>query len=522
MKRYVLSAVMLLSAILSYSQSITDITKYDTDIMGTARYMSMAGSMGVLGGDPSAVLDNPAGLGIYRSSELSFTLNASPSMTFATTSSATKTARDFFFNFNQISYVLSVQTGRDKGYVSSNFSFTYNRLKDFHRQIAVGTTSETPSLAGMIADFTAGLYPSEILPENNIVPYISVLGYQGYIIDPLDPDSDSYLPYSDKAAKMGYRGIESGRIDEYNFTYAANIGHYLYIGAGIGLQTLNYYVRSYNGEMYDNGANVSINNSFSTSGIGALLNVGIIARPFPFLRLGLSLKTPTWFAMNDSFYGAVAADGTSTEGSVKYELPSSGSVYGFNSPLKVQASVGFVLGKVGLINFDYQYTDNKGMRLYDSSSSSIENIFSTDAFAFENEEIAQKALSSHLFKLGAEVRLASQFSIRAGVAYKTPNIAENVTRNLLDNTTRTDMEYFVNRGSLYASGGIGYRYNGFGLDLTYAYSQTNQEFAPFQENAVLLGNGYFGLPDNANMIPKRLADIKTVHHNVVLTLLYKF
>ena len=80
MKRIILSICTLCIVHYALSQGLMDVSRMaNTDIMGTARYMSMAGSMGALGGDPSAVLDNPAALGIYRSSELSFTLNATPS-----------------------------------------------------------------------------------------------------------------------------------------------------------------------------------------------------------------------------------------------------------------------------------------------------------------------------------------------------------------------------------------------------------------------------------------------------------
>jgi hypothetical protein len=153
---------------------------------------------------------------------------------------------DFFFNFNQLSYVVSLQTGRDNGYVSSNFSFTYNRLKDFHRQVSVAANG-TPSMSNMIADFSNGFYPSEIHEDNLYAPYLSILGYQGYLMDPyfegFNENGDSvfnYTPYDYNTNRMAYRGEESGRIDEYNFSYAANVGHYLYIGAGLGLQTLNY------------------------------------------------------------------------------------------------------------------------------------------------------------------------------------------------------------------------------------------------------------------------------------------
>ena len=92
----------------AFCQGLMDASKYaNTDILGTARYMSMAGSMGALGGDPSAIIDNPAALGIYRSSELSFTLNAMPSVTSATSSTSKVKQNDFFFNFNQLSYVVA-------------------------------------------------------------------------------------------------------------------------------------------------------------------------------------------------------------------------------------------------------------------------------------------------------------------------------------------------------------------------------------------------------------------------------
>ena len=69
MKRIILSICALCIAHCVFSQGLMDASRMaNTDVMGTARYMSMAGSMGALGGDPSAVLDNPAALGIYRSS----------------------------------------------------------------------------------------------------------------------------------------------------------------------------------------------------------------------------------------------------------------------------------------------------------------------------------------------------------------------------------------------------------------------------------------------------------------------
>ena len=519
MKRILISVCALCIVHFAFSQGLMDASRMaNTDIMGTARYMSMAGSMGALGGDPSAVLDNPAALGIYRSSELSFTLNATPSVTSATSPTHAVKQNDFFFNFNQLSYVMSLQTGRDNGYVSSNFSFTYNRLKDFHRQTSVAANG-TPSMTNMIADFSNGFYPSEIHEDNLYAPYMSILGYEGYLMDPMSgADSMLYTPYAYNANRMAYKSEESGRIDEYNFSYAANVGHYLYIGAGVGMQTLDYQLISNSGEMYDNGASATLRNVFNTSGIGWNLRLGLIVRPIAWMRIGASFQSPTWYSVTDNYYAKITGEGTSADyAMVEYSTPSSRSRYGFNSPLKAQASIGFVIGKVALVNVDYLYTHNVGMKFKGENS---DYLFAEPEFVYENQEIKNYSLSTHTLKAGAEFRIASQFSFRAGFAYRTPNLADNATRTLLDNTIRTDMEVFVDKGMIYASGGFGYRYNGFGIDLTYAYSQQNQAFSPFQQGAELLGNGYYGVK---NPQPQtHLANIKTMHHNVVMTILYKF
>lgn len=523
MKKLLLAIPFIALSLTLSAQTMFDAAKYtNLDIMGTARYMALAGSMGAIGGDPSAILDNPGALGIYRSSEISFTLNATPSETFARSAAYDMKAKDFYFNFNQISYVLSVASGRDKGYVASNFSFTYNRLKDFHRTVYV-RDNNTPSMTNMMADMTSGFAPSSLITDNSYVPYLSVLGYEGYLINPgIGADSIYYAPVSQTAAQMAYRGVESGRVDEYNFTYAANVGHYLYIGAGIGLQTLSYRLTSASGEQFADNTGFQLSNAFSAAGVGTVLRIGAIVRPFSFMRIGFSFQSPVWYSISENYYGSISSTTinsvTGKTSEVNYNLKSTTNSYDFNSPLKFQASVGFVIGKAALINFDYQYTDNKGMKVIDDSSN---DLFYDPHFSVENADIKRNALTSHLFKLGAEFRVAQQFSLRAGFAYKTANMSQNTSRLLMDNTTRTDVEMFHNLGSLYGSAGFGYRYNGFGIDLTYMYARHNQQFAPYQQGAVLMDNGYFGLPENAKR-PASMADVSTIQHNVVLTLLYKF
>ena len=62
----------------AFSQSQLDAFKYSqTELNGTARYLGMGGAFGALGGDISAMNTNPAGLAIYKSSEVVTTLSLS-------------------------------------------------------------------------------------------------------------------------------------------------------------------------------------------------------------------------------------------------------------------------------------------------------------------------------------------------------------------------------------------------------------------------------------------------------------
>ncbi len=62
---------MLLISGAAYSQGEVEALKFSRqELYGTARSMAMGGAFGALGGDISGISVNPAGIGIYRSSEI--------------------------------------------------------------------------------------------------------------------------------------------------------------------------------------------------------------------------------------------------------------------------------------------------------------------------------------------------------------------------------------------------------------------------------------------------------------------
>ena len=73
-----LLAFMLTLSITLFAQGEVDALRFSReDLYGTARAMSMGGAFGALGGDLTGVSVNPAGIAVYRSSEVVGTLNLS-------------------------------------------------------------------------------------------------------------------------------------------------------------------------------------------------------------------------------------------------------------------------------------------------------------------------------------------------------------------------------------------------------------------------------------------------------------
>ena len=65
------AALFLGGEVSVWAQSEIDAYRFSQrEESGSARYLSMGGAFGALGGDISAMSTNPGGLGIYRSSEV--------------------------------------------------------------------------------------------------------------------------------------------------------------------------------------------------------------------------------------------------------------------------------------------------------------------------------------------------------------------------------------------------------------------------------------------------------------------
>ena len=114
-------------------QSAFDIYQFSQrEMRGTARYMSMAGAFGALGGDLSAINLNPGGIGIYRSSDVGVTLDFDIGSTTAESAGTSVATDRFKFYCNNAGYVGALQLDSDV-MPNINWGFTYNRAASFNR-----------------------------------------------------------------------------------------------------------------------------------------------------------------------------------------------------------------------------------------------------------------------------------------------------------------------------------------------------------------------------------------------------
>ncbi len=163
-----------------WAQNETDVlnmSQYFTG--GTARGISLNGAYGALGGDMTSLSINPAGLGVYRSSEFAFT--PSFSINNATSNYYKNSYEDSKnkLNISNMGLVFAYSSNREVGWVGLSLGVVYNRLVDFNRNItmrAQGTGSSFLDEFLYNANKTSGYI-------DDLDPYYERLAYDTYAMD---------------------------------------------------------------------------------------------------------------------------------------------------------------------------------------------------------------------------------------------------------------------------------------------------------------------------------------------------
>ena len=476
MKRLLLILFLVYSlSPISYCQDVQRFS--ERHLMGTARYVGMGGAMTAVGGDPSAVLDNPAGLGLYRRNEI--TLSISETIDRTQQAEGIDTYQSARFAAPNIATIwVWGNPNKQRGMIYSNVMLSANRLANFNREIVAKGTGlgMVPSICAL----TNGLDETYLQnkPWNDTeIGWLSILGYETYLINP-QVDSlatDVLNQYQWTPAVDFTEGSlsvsEVGYYDQYTLSWAGNISNQWYVGLSVNIPTLSYTKRTSHYET-DRFQSAELKSMYHLSGVGVSGTIGLIYRPIQALRVGASFHTPTMMSLSIQTEG----DMYSTVEGKKYEAltPASGVVSSeMVSPLRTSVSVAGQIGNRGLIAVQYDY----------AHSSEMEDV--------------------HTLRIGAEAQATRGLFLNAGYVYESSFMKNDPVWMLGYNEIRTDMDYRYTQSSQYLSAGVGYRSDAVVAQLAYQYRwQTVHQYA-----------------SEMQLLP---IEVGTQTHSIVATLAWRF
>ncbi len=496
MKRiYFLILTSVLFLVPGRAQNETDALRYSQNFYGgTARSIAMGGAFGALGGDFTSASLNPAGLGVYRSTELTFT----PTLLFDNTSTSylgnIREDNKYQFVLNNLGFVHSTLTGKDKGWVSVTFGVGYNQLNSFNRNtsmkgIMLSGGANSSSLLDNFTNYAEGTQGAKDDP-GLLDPFYEGLAWEAYLLelDSIGFYNEIWNHYYGQTQQR--RIIESGGIGEYALSVGANYSNRLYIGASFGIHRLRYNSELSHYEVddafiIDYFDSFTFRESLETRGTGYTFKFGLIFRPISLIRVGAAFHLPTFYKIRESFY-------TDMISTLDYEWSDRGTYYNLQSPVnefeywlrtpyKLIGSVGIQLGKLAILSADYEYVDYRKANM-DSHSTDY-------SLLDQNDRIRAILDVAHNLRAGAEVHLGPMY-LRGGASFYGSPYQEG--------------EVNEDAWHVALSGGLGFRSENVFFDLAYAVRMNEYRY-------------YLYIPEDVNG-----ADITARNHMLAATVGFRF
>lgn len=479
---FLIGFLLISMAVLSQNQE--DALRYSwLNRSGDARFISMGGAFTSLGANFSSTITNPAGIGLYKSSEFSISpsvfIGSTESRYFGDVSDDSRTV----FNLGNVGVVVNVPVQDRLGtnpWKSFNFGFGLNRLNDFNNRIMIDGYNPNSSLSDLYEVYADGIYPDQL------DPYDTRPAFNTYLIDTIPGQPTEYYPASLGGERQINTITTEGSMNEVVFSAAANYMDRLYLGLTLGLPYLRYSSYSVITERDFDEANTNtdieefnVRESLDTRGSGINLHFGAIYKATDWLRLGASVHTPTWLThMEDEwysdfesyFYNGDYFRSSSPTGFFDYEI---------NTPWRFSGGMSFIFGKYGLISADYEFVDYSTAKIRSDSYSFID----------ENKAIESTYKATNNFRFGTEWWFEN-YGIRGGYAINQSPFSNNLN----DGKQNT------------ISVGIGYKERSFSIDLGYSLSKSEEAYYIYQ------------IPDDNN--EPAYNDFK--RHMVVLTTNFRF
>lgn len=542
MKRFINTTAMLALCAAMQAQSAYDAQNIaNTDLNGTARYIGMGGALGALGADLSTMSNNPAGTGLYRRSDASFTFGG------VFTSNAGAMGHDRSRASIDQAGVLFVLGGDEGNLRNINFGINYQKRRNF-----LSNYSGSIDLMGGSQTFQLAQMGTDAYHDNNAFGHLANLASPNYFDDGeypgiLGSNYDLFKPLYDEYSaiydeEMAKANPDQNRIDEawnrvpifqyygfpansssyqratygsnsqIDFNLSANISDRFFAGLSVGVYTMNYDREAMYSEK--NGySEYTLRNKYHFSADGIDVKFGVIFRPVedsPF-RIGLTAHTPVWYRIRD--YNSVNLEAQYGDGNkiTPNTIVSDEYEYNMRTPWKFGISLGHTVGNFLAMGLEYEYSDMASCKYYYSKGGYA------SSFDPMNGNIKANLKGQHTVKVGVEVKPDAAFSVRAGYNFISSPFKNDAYNHLDYDGSFTETDYTNWKDTHRLTLGVGYRYKGGYIDLAYQYQIQNGDFYAYD-----YGGDYKIHTITGNVGTPTATKISNNRSQVVATLGFKF
>ena len=289
MKKLLLSVTLTLAIVAgAFAQNDLDAFRFSqTNWEGTARFMGAGGAFGAIGGDFSCLSTNPAGIGVFKKTEISFTplvITAyKTNSDYSGESSPASRVRYSLSNFGTV-FALPLHKGEENPvskWRMTQFGFGYNRIMDFNNQTYATGRSNGNSIATAFVNAANGIGYGSIEGD-------ALCAWNTWLIDTIPGEVNQYREFlSGHSLRQSNYVKTSGGIDELAFSFGGNYNDQLFLGMTIGVPILDYnyeakYVEEDENDVVTNFEKLEMFDKMRTSGAGINAKIGVIYQPVSF------------------------------------------------------------------------------------------------------------------------------------------------------------------------------------------------------------------------------------------------
>lgn len=456
---------------LGYANEALMLSRYG--IYGTARTTAMGGAQTALGADMGGIFLNPAGLGIFNSSEISLSptlrVSGNDAQYLGNSSFNDKTN----FHLGNIGAVFG-QRKKDEttGWLGGSFGVSYQQLVNFSDRFSYEGSNAEHGLINRFVDFF----------ETSQNDLLTDLAYETFLVGDyyyIDEDgaevgfsTPAFLPDLEYPVMQRETVTRSGNVSAITLAYGGNISDKIYIGAGANMTGVNLRTEKMYTEIFqpsDDVPRFSVNEIQELTGGGVNFSFGVIGRPLPFVRVGLSYHTPTYYSLSEQYNTQldveynnfpINQDNVFLEGYTGTDVLTRGFQENINdydfqlrTPSRLNLGAAVFIGKAGFISTDVEFVNYGGAKLTDDS-----NFLQAD-----NRAISNDYGSAVNIRTGGEFRY-DILRLRAGFAYQGDPY-KNL--NTWDRSIQT------------LSAGAGLKFQKYYIDLAIANQNGNQYYTPY-------------------------------------------